>query len=160
MGSNLRRLTFISLFAALGALLPALSGAALTPSFAHDVKVFHQVAGKGSRPLPAQIALLVGGKAKGKLIPGLKGLGKQFVIANVTGAEVALTRHTGSSARISLDVASICRENPQARYYIRASAVIGGKLRRAFTQGDCSWVVQVLAHDSQALTRSTFIFEN
>lgn len=148
------------MLAALGALLPVSSGAAPTPSFTHDVKVFHQVAGKRSRPLPAQIALLVGGKAEGKLIPGLKGLGKQFIIANVTGAEVALTRHTGSRARISLDVASTCRENPQARYYIRASAVIGGKLRKAFSQGDCQWVVQVLAHDSQAVTHTTFIFEN
>ena len=159
-GVKLRRLTIISLFGALAALLPVSSGAAPASGFAHDVKVFHQVAGKGSRPLPAEIALLVGGKAEGKLIPGLKRQGKQFVIADVTGADVVLTRNTGSRARISLDVASACRQNPQARYYIRAAAVIRGKLRKAFVKGDCRWVVQVLAQDVQAVTHTTFIFEN
>lgn len=148
------------MLAALGALLPASSGAAPAPNFIHDVKVFHQVAGKGSRPLPAQIALLVGGKARGKLIPGLNGVGKRFVIADVTGAEVVLSRPTGPDARMSLDVAPACRQNPTERYYLRASAVIKGKLRKAFTQGDCRWVVQVLAQETEALTRTTFIFEN
>jgi hypothetical protein len=151
---------FISFLAALGALLPAASGAAPATTFNHDVKVFHQVVDKGSRPLPAQIALLVGGKAEGKLIAGLKGGGKQFVISDVTGAEVALSRHTGPRARISLDVAPTCRENPQARYYLRASVVIRSKIRRAFIQGDCRWVVQVLANNTQAVVRTTFIFEN
>ncbi len=127
--------------------------------FAHDVKVFHQVSGKGSRPLPAQIALLVGGKPEGKLISGLQG-GKHFVIADVKGGEVALTRHTGPKARISLDVEPTCRANPQARYYLRATVVIRGTTRRAFAKGDCRWVVQVLANDSNGLIHTTFIFEN
>ena len=140
-------------------MLPATSGAAPTRSFAHDVKVFHEVSGTGSRPLPAQIALLVGGKAQGKLIAG-KGSGKRFVIADVKGAELVLNRHTGPQARVSLDLEPTCRANPEARYYIRASAVIRGKTRRAFVQGDCRWVVQVLANNSDGLTHTTFIFES
>ena len=160
MGSKLRRLTFISLLAALGALLPASSGAAPATTFLHDVKVFHQVAGQRSRPLPAQIALLVGGKAEGKMIAGLRGRGKQFVIADVKGAKVTLTRTTGSRARISLDIAPTCRANPQSAYYIRASVVLRGKVRKSFSKGDCRWVVQVLANNTEALTHTTFIFEN
>ncbi|MGZ8697832.1 MAG: hypothetical protein ACXWZ1_10825 [Gaiellaceae bacterium] len=148
------------MLAALGALLPAWSGAASNPTFIHDIKVFHQVASGRSTPWPAQVALLVGGKAEGKLVPGLKGQGKQFAIVDVAGAEVAWTRNTGSRARISLDVASPCRANPTERYYLRATAVIRGKSRRAFVRGDCDWVVQVLAHDAQALVNTTFIFEN
>jgi hypothetical protein len=142
-------------------LLPVSSTASPTPAFVHDVKVFHKVSGEPSRPQPAQIAVLIGGKAQGKLIPGIKGTGKHFIIADVKGAEVAMIRHTGPKARISLDVTSTCRAHPTARYYIRAYAVIRGKLRKAFMRGDdCGWVVQVLAHDARALTHTTFIFEN
>jgi hypothetical protein len=148
------------LLAALGALLPAWSGAASNPTFTHDIKVFHQVASGRSSPQPAQIALLIGGRADGKLVPGLRRQGKQFVIVDVKGAEVALTRHTGSRARISLDVAPACRANPTELYYLRATAVIRGKSRKAFVKGDCRWVVQVLAQDAQALVHTTFIFEN
>ena len=160
MGSQLR-LIFIMSLAVLGALLPATSVAAPAAGYVHDVKVFHKVAGQRSRPQPAEIALIVGGTPIGKLIPGLNRAGKQFVIADVQGGEVAFVRHTGSRARISIEVASICRANPEARYYLRATARIGGKLRKGFSgRGDCSFVNRVLDRDAQAITHTTFIFEN
>jgi hypothetical protein len=142
------------------AVVPATSGAALAPSYVHDVKVFHQVAGQRSQPQPAEIALLVGGQGIGKLVPGINRRGKQFVIADVRGARVVSVMRTGSNARISLSVTDMCRRNPQARYWIRAEATINGRLRKGFTRGDCGWVVQVLNHDSQATTHTTFVFEN
>jgi hypothetical protein len=143
-----------------GALLPAPSGAAPASTYVHDVKVFHQKAGQRARPQPAQIALIVGGKPVGKLISGLKRNGKQFVIADVKGGRVAYVGRTGSRARISLDVSSTCRANPRASYYLRATARIGGALRRAFSRGDCGFVVQVLERDARAITHTTFVFEN
>jgi hypothetical protein len=160
VGSQLR-LIFISILAVLGALVPASSSAAPDSAYVHDVKVFHQVAGKASRPQPAEIAVLVGGEPIGKMIPGLKGGGKHFAIINVKGGRVALARHTGPNARVSLQMAGICRDNPDARYYLRATARIGGKLRRGYIRGgDCSFVKQVLDRGATAITRTTFIFEN
>jgi hypothetical protein len=160
VGSQLR-LIFITSLAVLGALLPATSSAAPTPRYVHDIKVFHQVAGQRSRPQPAEIALIVGGTPIGKLIPGLRRAGKQFAIVDVKGGSVALVRHTGSRARISVEVASICRANGGARYHIRATARIGGKLRRAYSgRGDCGFVNSVLDRNAQAITYTTFIFEN
>jgi hypothetical protein len=159
VGSQLR-LIFISSLALLGALLPASSGAAPVSNYVHDVKVFHQVAGQRSRPQPAEIALVVGGKPVGKLVPGLKRGGRQFVIADVEGGRVVLVRHTGSRGRLWLDVTSTCRANPDSRYFVRATVVIRGKTRRGYTQGDCGFVVQVLERNARAITRTTFIFEN
>ncbi len=138
-------------------MLPALSGAALAPRYVHDVKVFH-VTANGSRPLPAEIAVVVGGRGEGKMVRGPNG-GKRFRIIGVVGGQVALTRHTGSRARISIEVGPTCRANSNERYFLRASVVIAGKLRRAYTQSDCRWVVQVLEHGSRALTRTRFFFE-
>ena len=160
MGSLLR-LIFISSVALLAAVLPASSGAAHAPSYVHDVKAFHQVAGQRSRPQPATIAVLVGGRPVGKMISGLNQNGKQFVISAVPGARVALTRATGRRARISIDVTGICRANPSARYFLRATTRIAGKARTAYIRGgDCGFVLQVLDRRARAITHTTFIFEN
>ena len=144
----------------LGAFLPATSGAAPASRYVHDVKVFHQVAGQRSRPQPAEIALLVGGRPVGMMIRGLNGAGKQFVIKHVQGGRLASVRRTGARARISIDVAPVCRANPKARYYLRATAVIEGKFRRVYSRGDCGFVGRVLDRGVRAIARTTFIFEN
>jgi hypothetical protein len=124
----------------------------------HDVKVFH-VTASGSKPLPAQIAILVGGVGEGKLVPGRRG-GKRFSITGVRGAEVALTRHTGPRARISIEVGPICRANASKRYFVRASVVIDGDLRRAYIQSTCRYVLRVLANGSRIVNHTTFFFED
>ena len=144
----------------LGALLPASSGAAPTSKFIHDVKVFHQVAGQRSQPQPAEIALIIGGKPIGKLVPGLNQKGKQLVIADVRGGRTVLVRRTGKGARVSVEVASACRAHPNEDYYLRAEAAIRGKLRKVFSRGDCGWVNQVVGRKAQGVTHTTFIFEN
>ena len=160
MGSLLR-LIIISSLTLLVAVVPATSGAARAPSYAHDVKVFHQVAGQRSKPQPATISVLVGGRPVGKMISGLNQSGKQFVITSVPGARVALARATGPRARVSIDVTNVCRASPSALYYLRATARIGGKSRTAYTRGgDCGFVMQVLERRARALTHTTFIFEN
>lgn len=122
------------------------------------MKVFH-VTAAGSRPVPAVLAVLVGGTGIGKLVPGRNGHGKRFTIAGVVGAKVAQMRQTGADGRRTLDVEQTCRNNPTARYFIRATAVINGVRRNAYVQGECGWVVQVLAHDSMGLNRTTFFFD-
>jgi hypothetical protein len=144
----------------LGALLPASSSAGPKSKYVHDVRVYHQVVGQSRKPQPAEIALLVGGKPIGKLIAGLHQSGKQFAIVDVKGGRVAFAHSTGAGARLSLEVASTCRQNPESRYYVRATARIRGRVRRAYTKGDCSWVVQVLEHHSHAVAHTTFVFEN
>jgi hypothetical protein len=160
VGSQLR-LIIISSCALLVAVLPATSGAARAPSYVHDVKVFHQSAGHASKPQPATIAVLVGGRPVGKMISGLNQNGTQFVITAVPGSRVALTRATGPRARVSVDVTDVCRSSPSATYYLRATARIAGKARTAYTRGgDCSFVLQVVGRKARALTHTTFIFEN
>jgi hypothetical protein len=158
VGSQLR-LIVISSLTLFGTFVSA-STAAWTPRYEHDVKVFHQNAGERARPQPAQIAVLVGGSGVGKMIPGLHGNGKQFVIASVTGARTALTRSTGGDGRVRVDVGPVCRANPAAVYWLRASAVVRGRMRHVYSRGDCGWVGAVLRHRAQALHRTTFIFEN
>jgi hypothetical protein len=155
-GVTLRRLTiFIS--AAL-CIVPSVSlGSTARAGFVHDVKVFH-VTAAGSRPVPALLTVFVGGKGIGKLVPGRNGTGKRFAIVGVAGGKVAQMRMTGSDGRRTLDVEQTCRNNPTSRYFIRASATLNGANRNAFIQGDCGWVMQVLAHDSLGLSRATFYF--
>jgi hypothetical protein len=157
-GVTLRRLTIIFATAAF-CLVPSVSlGSTQRVGFIHDVKVFH-VTGAGSRPAPAVLTILVGGKGIGKLVTGRNGHGKRFTIAGVIGGTVAQVRQTGSDGRRTLDVAQVCRNNPTSRYFIRASAVINGTHRTAWVQNECDWVVQVLEHDSMGVNRTTFFFD-
>lgn len=157
-GVTLRRLTFILGLAAL-CVVPSVSFASTQRAgFTHDVKVFH-VTSAGSRPVPAVLAVLVGGTGIGKLVPGRNGHGKRFAIVGVVGGQVAQLRQTGADGRRTLDVEQTCRNNPTARYFIRATAVINSVRRNAYIQGECGWVVQVLAHDSMGLNRTTFFFD-
>ena len=126
--------------------------------FVHDVKVFH-VTGAGSRPVPAVLSVLVGGTGIGKMVPGRNGHGKRFAIVGVVGGKVAQTRQTGTDGRRMLDLVQTCRRNPTSRYFIRAASMINGARRTAYIQGQCGWVMQVLAHDSLGLNRTTFYFD-
>jgi hypothetical protein len=158
VGSQLR-LIFISTLAVLGAMASA-STAAAAPDFTQDVKFFHQSGGP-SRPQPAEIAIILGGEAIGKMVPGIRGAGKHFAIIHVKGGRVAVVRQTGPNARVSLDMTAICRANPTAHYHVRATARIAGKFRRAYSRGDdCSYVNHVVERNGRAITRTTFIFEN
>jgi hypothetical protein len=160
VGSQLR-LIFISSLAVLGTMLSGPAVASAAPTYSQDVKGFHQVVGKRSRPQPAEIALLVGGRAIGTMVRGPGGAGKRFVIANVSGGRVVLVRQTGSRARVKLDIEPICRANPNAPYYLRATVRIQGKLRRAFGRGgDCDFVRRALARNTTMIVRTTFLFEN
>jgi hypothetical protein len=147
----------IFVLAALCILPPVSLGSTTRAGFVHDVKVF-QLTGAESRPVPALLTVLVGGKGVGKLVPGRNGQGKRFAIVGVVGGKVAQMRTTGSDGRRTLDVEQTCRNNPTSRYFIRATASINGKNRHLFIQGDCGWVMQVLAHDSLGLSRATFFF--
>ena len=106
------------------------------------------------------LTVLVGGTGIGKLVPGRTGQGKRFAIVGVLGGRVAQMRKTGADGRHTLDLAQTCQNNPSSRYFIRATSVINGALRTAYMQGECGWVVQVLAHDSMGLNRTTFYFDS
>jgi hypothetical protein len=153
----LRRSLFISAAAVLGAVLASSAGAVTrAPSYVHDVKVFRVHAG-GSTPVSALLTVLVGGKGRGTMVNGPNG--KRFAIADVVGGKLSQMRVTGTDGRRTLGVEKMCRNNPEATYYIRASAVINGKPRKAFTRGDCPFVNQVLARRALFLVRTTFVFQ-
>jgi hypothetical protein len=151
-------LAFILVLAAVCAVPSNSLGSTQRVGFVHDVKVF-QVTGAGSRPAPAVLTVLVGGTGIGKLVPGRSGHGKRFAIVGVVGGKVAQIRQTGVDGRHTLDLAQTCRNNPTARYFIRATSIINGARRSAYIRGECGWVVQVLAHDSMGLNRTTFFFD-
>jgi len=156
-GVILRRSISISAAAVLATVLAASAGAVpAAPSYMHDVKVFRVQAG-GSGPVSALLTVLVGGKGRGTMVDGPNG--KRFAIADVVGGKLSQMRVTGTDGRRTLDVEKMCRNNPQANYYIRATAVIGGKARKAFTAGDCPFVNQVLDHRARILVRTTFVFD-
>lgn len=110
----------------------------------------------GSNPVSALLTVLVGGKGRGTMVEGPNG--KRFAIADVVGGKLSQMRVTGTDGRRTLGVESMCRNNPDAIYYIRATAVINGKPHKAYTRGDCPFVNQVLDHRARFLVRTTFLF--